>query len=73
MKGGPALRGFTRPDRIPIGDVMSYAFHVCIENAALRRLVLDMALAVPEPDMPADERDLLASILNGGSGASDQP
>lgn len=55
----------TTDEPIPIGDVMVHAFRVSCENAALRRLVMSMALSIDIDLMPADERDLLHAILNG--------
>ena len=47
-----------------MGDVMVMAFRAACENAALRRLVLSMALALADDEMPADERALLTEITS---------
>jgi hypothetical protein len=53
-------------DPIDVGAVMVHAFRVDIENHALRRLVLSMALGIPRELMPDDEQQLLLTILDGG-------
>jgi hypothetical protein len=60
------LPGPTGDDDIPIGEVMAHAFRVDCERMVLRRLVLSMALGIPAPLLPEDERAALAEILDGG-------
>lgn len=52
-------------DDIPIGEVMVQAFRIEIENLTLRQLVLSMALNIPRDMLPADELELLKSVLEG--------
>jgi hypothetical protein len=54
-----------RSNDLPIGDIMAQCFLAECENAALRRLVISLTLAIPFDLLPDDERVLFSAIING--------